>query len=211
MPDIASLLARPGLDPAVRALLAANAAILGADWPRFAACLVAGKEHGLGRPHVEEMLLQAVLYFGFPRAIAAFDSLQECWPGEATPPQGGGLPEPEQMAAGREVFDTIYGKNSEPVRAMLGSMHGELHDFVLGVAYGRILTRPGLPPQVRELLAVTALESLDQVPQLVAHARGALAFGASEAEVREAVYTARLSEDGIDELMDRVARRTSSQ
>ena len=49
---------------------------------------------------------------------------------------------------------------------MLASFHREFHDFVLEAAYGRILTRPGLDAGTRELLAVTALASLDQKPQL---------------------------------------------
>jgi alkylhydroperoxidase/carboxymuconolactone decarboxylase family protein YurZ len=73
---------------------------------------------------------------------------------------------------------------------MLKSYHGELHDFVLDTAYGRILSRRGLAPRIRELIAVAALAVMDQIPQLVAHGRGAMHFGADKEQVFEAVYTA---------------------
>ena len=206
MLDLESVLRREGLPPGTRALLAANSAIYPADWDRFAASITAAREHGVPRAHAEEMLLQSILYFGFPRAITAFDCAQQAWPAP-TPPTGAGLPPDQQAAAGRAMFDTIYAANSRSVRDMLLSMHGELHDFVLRAAYGRILTRPQLEPRSRELLAVNSLEALQQVPQLIAHARGALAYGATSLEVREAVFTARLDDEGIDELMRRIERK----
>ena len=106
------------------------------------------------------------------------------------------------------MFDTIYGGNSQPVRAMLESMHLELHDFVLQVAYGRILTRPRLQPQVRELLAISALETLGQAPQLIAHARGALNFGATETEVRESIFTTCRDDASADKTMRIILRKT---
>jgi alkylhydroperoxidase/carboxymuconolactone decarboxylase family protein YurZ len=93
---------------------------------------------------------------------------------------------------------------------MLRSFHGEFHDFVLSAAYGRILTRPGLTGRQRELLATGALQTLQQVPQLVAHARGALTLGATETEVREALYTADPDEGRVDDAMRRILRRTRS-
>ena len=87
---------------------------------------------------------------------------------------------------------------------MLAQHHGELHDFVLQAAYGRILTRPGLTARQRELLAVSALASLEQKPQLIAHARGALRCGATAGEVSEALYTALRDEAATARLMGSV-------
>jgi alkylhydroperoxidase/carboxymuconolactone decarboxylase family protein YurZ len=75
------------------------------------------------------------------------------------------------------------------VRGLLASFHGEFHDFVLEAAYGRILARPGLSPLRRELLAVGLLAAQDQQRQFLAHARGALAFGAQRTQLREVLAT----------------------
>ncbi len=184
--DLDGWLERRGLSRAERVLLAAMASIAAADWQLLAHCIHAGRRERLERRLLEETLLQAVLFFGFPRAVTAFGELDREWPRAGTA-DNEALPAEQQPTAGRALFDRIYGDRSAAVRAMLRSHHPELHDFVLTAAYGRILTRPGLTSRQRELLAVTALQATDQVPQLIAHARGALHCGADEHEVREAM------------------------
>ena len=201
-----TLLERPGLPIDERLLIAAKCAIAPGAWDRLAECVRAGRERELDRALLDETLLQALLFFGFPRIVTAFEVLQREWPAEA-PPSGGALPVELQAAAGSRLFDQIYAKNSDRVRAMLASFHQEFHDFVLSAAYGRILTRPGLTERQRELLATGALQALGQVPQLVAHARGALTFGATETEVREAIFTADPDEARADEAMRRILRQ----
>lgn len=205
MTTLEELLGRPGLPRTERALIAGKAAIAGGDWTRLRACLDAARAAGMARAQAEEMLLQAVLYYGFPRVVSAFETLAETWPDERAP-SGGALPAEQQAAAGRRVFETIYGRNADAVRQKMRALHGELHDFVLEAAYGRILTRPGLPLRLRELLAVGALQALGQVPQLVAHARGALACGATADEVREALVTAGAEGRELEGAMRRILR-----
>jgi alkylhydroperoxidase/carboxymuconolactone decarboxylase family protein YurZ len=192
-----------GLDALTAALIRAEVAIWPGDWQRLEAELGAAKDAGLPRASFEEMLLQGVLFFGFPRIVTAFEVLQKRWP-SAPAPGGGGLPAERQAAAGRELFAAIYGKNDAPVRALLRSFHSEFHDFVLEAAYGRVLTRPGLAAKERELLAAAALAAMAQTPQLVAHARGALRFGATEDEVRGAIALGAAAPDEVEGLLRRV-------
>ncbi|HLU39363.1 MAG TPA: carboxymuconolactone decarboxylase family protein, partial [Planctomycetota bacterium] len=180
MPDlIARLFARPGLDLPVRAVACAQVAVARAHWPRLEQTLRAAHAARCPRVALEEGLLQGILFYGFPRAITSFATLANVWP-VPTPPRGGGLPPDEQPAAGRALFAAVYGGNTASVEDMLANLHGELHDFVVDIAYGRILSRPALPPRDRELAAVAVLAALDQTPQMVAHGRGALHFGADE-------------------------------
>ena len=165
-------------DARILSLATGIAAVWRGDWPTFEGACATARERGASRGDVEEMLLQAVLFAGFPRVVTAFERLNAVWP-TATAPRGGGLPRDEQAAKGSALFAAIYGKNDAAVRAMLRGCHGEFHDFVLEAAYGRILARPGLSPLVRELLACAALAAQDQERQFVAHARGARTFGAS--------------------------------
>lgn len=200
--DLPAALRRKDLDERHRLLLLAKAAIWPADWPSFAA-VVAAAATRLPRSDLEETLLQATLFYGFPRTVTAFERLERAWPAP-TPPTGGDVPEGERRSRGAALFAAIYGANDAAVRAMLHSFHASFHDFVIDAAYGRVLARPGLEPRTRELLAVTALAAQDQVPQLVAHARGALRFGAGRAEVREAIWCALRDEAAAEELLRRV-------
>jgi AhpD family alkylhydroperoxidase len=193
MASLDRLLERPGMQAEARLLVAAQGAVWPGDQELFAECVAAGRELGMRRQAFEETLLQAVLFCGFPRVINASRVLHEDWP-PAAPPAGGGLPIEQQRAAGEALFASIYGDNSDAVKGMLLSYHRELHDFVLDTAYGRILTRPGLEPSVRELMAVGVLALTGQIPQMVAHGRGARNWGATAEELQETVYTTTRSD-----------------
>ncbi|MCR9245691.1 MAG: carboxymuconolactone decarboxylase family protein [bacterium] len=186
--SIAHLLDRPGLAVDERLLVLGLAAIWRADWPRLREVARLGQDRDLPRAAFEEMLLQSVLFCGFPRAVTAFEQFGEAWPAPS-PPRGGALPAGEQRQAGDALFDAIYGKNSTSVRGMLTGFHADFEAFVLEVAYGRILARPGLDGRRRELLAIGALAASDQKRQFAGHARGALHLGATRNELREVLET----------------------
>jgi len=194
MPSLDEMLSRPGLPPRERLLIVAKAAIWPGDWDELMSCAKTARNHDWCRSELEETLLQAVLFFGFPRVVTAFEVVQREWPPDH-PPSGGTLPADQQAAAGSNLFRAIYGKNTDSVRGMLRGFHAEFEDFVMNAAYGRILTRPALQPRLRELLAVGALAAMDQVPQLVAHGRGAASFGATRTEIEEAVFSATKDSD----------------
>jgi 4-carboxymuconolactone decarboxylase len=131
-----------------------------------------------------EVLLQAHLFAGFPRVVEAASVLAEA----------GGLgqhepdelePAPVSPAAGRALFDAIYAEQSEPVRAALTGFHPLLARWIAEHAYGRVLARPGLAADRRELCAVAALAAQGQDRQLASHARGAVRLGATTAELVE--------------------------
>lgn len=202
MGSLDSLLERPHLARQERLLVVAKASVSPADWTLLRECVVTARETGLCRAWLEETLLQAVLFFGFPRCVSAFEVLQQHWPADAS--RGGAVPRRQQRAAGGELFDAIYGRNSAAVREMLRGFHQEFHDFVVEAAYGRILSRPGLGKRLRELLSVGALAVLRQIPQLVGHARGALHFGATEAELREVLISVLGATEEVETHMRRV-------
>lgn len=208
MARIETLLRRPGLDPGLRLLVLFKASVWPADSDLQTRLISLAPTVGISRSDLEETILQATLFHGFPRAVSAFEVLTRQWPAPA-PPSGGALPREEQEAAGRRLFAQIYGRNDVPVREMLRSFHSEFHDFVLTAAYGRILTRPGLPPVTRELLAVGALAVMEQWPQLVAHARGAKHFGATDDELRETVFTVTSDEEHALKAVRRVRGQPS--
>lgn len=186
--SIELLLARPGLAARLRILVAVAVGIWRGNWPEVCAGMQAARSIGQPRADLEETLLQAVLFCGFPRVVTAFEQLATIWP-SLTPPAGGALPVGQQAGAGRELFARIYGTNTAAVDSMLRSFHGDFHAFVLEAAYGRILARPHLPAAEREVLAVALLAAQDQPRQFAGHARGALQCGATREQLREALVT----------------------
>ncbi len=170
------------LAPADRRLVRLSAAIALGRWDELAALRRAAPA---GEPdrRWREVLLQAHLFAGFPRAVEAASVLAAAG--------GLGPPAPDELArapadpdAGRALFDAIYATRAEAVRAELASFHPELALWIAEHAYARVLARPGLSADRRELCAVAALAAQGQDRQLAAHARGAVRLGASRAEVQ---------------------------
>lgn len=188
MLSIQSLLARPGLLSADRAVIGMAAGIFPGRFDRCAEWMANAQELGVPRLQLEEVLLQSALFCGFPRAITSFELLCRQWP--ADPPEANTVPATERAARGNALFDKVYAEKAGSVRTLLRHAHGELADYIMENAYGRILTREGLCMRIRELSAVAMLASSDQIPQMVAHGRGALRHGATQVEVAETIVTA---------------------
>jgi len=137
-----------------------------------------------------EALLQAHVFAGFPRAVEAYGVLASAGGlGELEPDER--LGEPERHARGRELFERIYGAHAERIRRVLEHGHPDFAAWIEGHAYGRVLSRPGLSPAKRELLAVAALAALGQDRQLASHARGSVRCGADGADVRAVIDAIR--------------------
>lgn len=133
-----------------------------------------------------EVVLQAHLFAGFPRVVEAATVLSQAG-GLGAPEPGELEPGPPDLAAGRALFDAIYAEHAAPVRATLEAAHPLLARWIAEHAYARVLARPGLAADRRELCAVAALAAQGQDRQLAAHARGAVRLGATSAEVRATI------------------------
>ena len=172
-----------------RRLLRLTTAIVLGDWDALAAIR---REAPAGEPDRawRETVLQAHLFAGFPRVVEAFGVLgAHGGLGEPEPDEVRG--EPDLPERGAELFERIYGNHADRVRRFLRGSHPDFADWIAGHAYGRVLTRPGLAPDRRELLAVAALAATGQDRQLASHARGALHCGATVEQVRGAIEAAR--------------------
>ncbi len=162
----------------------------------FLACVVGNWEEvrrlrraaSAGEPNRRwrEALLQVHLFAGVPRQVEAAGVLVTAG--------GLGTLDPDELEGtsdvrerGAALFDRIYADDSDAVRGMLARGHPDFERWVLEHAYGRVLSRPGLPPDRRELLAVVALAALGQERQLASHVRGARRCGASAEEISEAL------------------------
>jgi alkylhydroperoxidase/carboxymuconolactone decarboxylase family protein YurZ len=137
-----------------------------------------------------ETILQAHVFAGFPRAVEAYGVLEAAG-GLGLPDADEVLGEAEQPERGRELFERIYASQSPRIRASLAAGHPDFASWIEGHAYGRVLARPGLTADRRELLAVVALAAFGQERQLASHVRGSLRCGATPDDVHQALDEVR--------------------
>ncbi len=115
------------------------------------------------------------LFAGFPRALSALEALRAARSRRSS----ASSVDRARPEAGRRAFERIYGLQADPVRRLLRDLDPCVARWIRDHAYGRVLSRPGLPLRDRECLAVAALVATHQEKQLVSHVRGAERSGAS--------------------------------
>ena len=66
----------------------------------------------------------------------------------------------------------------------MAGFHPDLDRWMVEIGYGRVLSRPGLCPRLRELCVLAVLAGQNVTPQLFSHLRGAVNVGATADECR---------------------------
>ncbi len=134
---------------------------------------------------VEELLLQSLLFVGYPRTLVAFGVWRK----------HSGLPAPktdddagyDQLQAwirrGEETCEVVYGDNYHKLRENVRALHPALETWMITEGYGRTLARPGLDLMRRELCIVAQTAVLETPRQLNSHLRGALNAGAAFSQI----------------------------
>jgi 4-carboxymuconolactone decarboxylase len=160
---------------------AGDAAGLAAAFERLRA---AGRES-----EVEEAILQSYLFLGFPSAIEAFRR----W-------RSHGVDAPEAVAEdfedwverGEQTCITVYGDHYERLRQNIARFHPDLDRWMVMEGYGKVLSRPALSLEVREMLIVAMLvvQGESGRRQLRSHLQGALNVGVAPGHVEKTVRRA---------------------
>lgn len=155
-----------------------GAASAGGDPERLREAL-AGVAAILSREDIDELLLQTHLFAGYPRTINAFGT----WQSWAARRGGRGRPRAESprlelwRERGERLCRLVYGDDFEALQVRLARLHPELAAWTLVDGYGKVLSRPGPGPDLREMAAVGALIALGERRQLASHLKGALHAG----------------------------------
>ncbi len=134
---------------------------------------------------VEEAILQAYLFAGFPRALNATREWRRISGLEA--PSAEELPAPDLerwREQGEATCAIIYGKFYDKLRHNIAALHPALDEWMIVEGYGKILSRPGLDLALRELCVVAACVAAGQDRQLHSHLHGALNTGSTEHDLR---------------------------
>ena len=185
----------PSFDGATASLVRLAARITGgseeAVREAFAECTgggSAGSGTGASVPPewMEEVVLQSYLFAGFPRALNAAREWRRAL-------GGSGAERKENVESyenvfswrmqGEETCEIVYGKNYEKLRKNIRALHPALDDWMIVEGYGKVLSRPGLDLQRRELCIIAACVAAGQDRQLHSHLHGALNAGAGAGAV----------------------------
>ncbi len=135
---------------------------------------------------VEEALLQSYLFLGFPAAIEALRRWRN---------YGAEAPDPESedwelwRERGQEMCATVYGDHYESLRQNIARFHPDLDRWMVAEGYGKVLGRPALALDIREMLIVAMLVVQGERGrrQLRSHLQGALNAGVAAEDVEAAV------------------------
>lgn len=141
---------------------------------------------------LSELILQSLLFDGYPCALEGFIVLKELLGDRLSE---GALFEdysPENVAQwrwrGDELCRNIYGDNYASLLRNVESLSPTLKEWMLLEGYGRVLGRPTLGIDLREL-GIIAILTVKKLPrQLHSHLRGALHVGVSAAELEAAIH-----------------------
>lgn len=138
---------------------------------------------------IEELVLQAYLFAGLPRALNAARLWRKLAPGSGRALDGRGVEAGsyadvfEWRLRGESTCKMVYGLNYEKLRTNIRALHPSLDSWMIVEGYGKVLSRPGLDLARREFCIVAACTASGQDRQLHSHLLGALNAGAPAAHV----------------------------
>ena len=138
---------------------------------------------------VEELVLQSYLFAGFPRGLTAAREWRRV-SGRAAPAMDEGADYGNAAvwrARGEKTCRTVYADRYEPLRVNVRELHPALEAWMIVEGYGKVLSRPGLDLQRRELCVIASCAAARQDRQLHSHQHGALNVGIAPADVDAAL------------------------
>ncbi len=132
----------------------------------------------LNEEAIEEAILQTLLFAGFPKTIEAFKQLRVHFP-----VRHGTKHVSDHKQAGERISQIVYGKHHSRLLKVMDELHPDLSRWMIEDGYGRILSRPGLTLQEREISVLASLMTSGMIHQFRAHVRGALFANVSKVDI----------------------------
>lgn len=172
------------MSPDVLALVRLSAQIAAGSEPEIRAACQAALDADVPTAWVEECILQSYLMAGFPRALNAMREWRKV--SGVPAPALEEIPEPSLWrwrTQGEQTCEVVYGKFYRKLRENIVGLHPALDEWMIVEGYGKILSRPGLELDLRELCIVAACAAMGQDRQLHSHLHGALNAGATPQDV----------------------------
>jgi 4-carboxymuconolactone decarboxylase len=172
------------LDTATRALVRLSAIITAGTEHEIRAA-ISGSTGDIPAEWVEELVLQSYLFAGFPRALNAMREWRKFHVIPASDVSSGNAS--EWRARGDAICSAVYGSMYDRLRDNVRELHPLLDDWMVTEGYGKVLSRPGLDLQRRELCIVAACAAAGQDRQLHSHLHGARNVGVHAGVVSDVI------------------------
>ena len=138
---------------------------------------------------VEELILQSYLFAGFPRGLSAAREWRRV-SGTQAPASDEGADYGNAAVwrgRGEATCASVYGERYEALRVNVRALHPALEAWMIVEGYGKVLSRPGLDLQRRELCVIASCAAARQDRQLHAHLHGALNVGVRAEDIEAAI------------------------
>lgn len=177
------------LDNDSRLLVRLAAAIAGADEMNMRRVIDEVVSGNVSPELVDEVILQSYLFAGFPRTLNAA-RMWRAVSGTPAPDRDDGASARNAAkweSLGEKTCEVVYGDSYEMLRNNVRQLHPALDAWMITDGYGKVLSRPALDLERRELCIVGACAASGQQRQLHSHLHGALNSGASSDKVYAAL------------------------
>ena len=189
---------RSGLRPSWKILILISANLARGRYRVVTELLKSAGRNRVPTLRMYEIILQSYLFLGYPKAIEGLRLLKMQFP-EFVPPPAENIDSKSVRLwrkRGEALCRTTYDSNYGPLRERMKMLSPDLDNWMVWEGYGKVLSRSGVPPVVRELCTCSALVVTGDSVQLHSHMRGAINAGASGRMLRETI-----------ELLDGTAKR----
>ena len=173
-----------------RCLACYSAAVAIADEELMTLAISRGRQFGVTRDQFYEVILQSYLFLGFPRMLLAAENLNLIMPNQTERTETAPSVERDYHTwyeDGERLCQRIYGDAFESLKTKVQPMAPEVFDWMILEGYGKVLSRPGLDIDIRELSIVAFLIAENRPKQLWSHMKGAINVGVSIEHLRVVV------------------------
>jgi 4-carboxymuconolactone decarboxylase len=177
------------LDNDTRLLVRLAAAIAGADEVNMRRVIDEVVNGKVAPEMVEEVILQSYLFAGFPRTLNAARTWRAVsgTPAPSSDDRASLTASDKWESDGEKTCAKVYGESYDLLRDNVRNLHPALDMWMIVDGYGKVLSRPALDLERRELCIVGACAASAQQRQLHSHFHGALNTGASPDKVYAAL------------------------
>ncbi|MCF7823440.1 MAG: carboxymuconolactone decarboxylase family protein [Candidatus Marinimicrobia bacterium] len=127
---------------------------------------------------IEETVLQTLLFAGYPKTIEALKKVRKYFPNPGSEKRV-----KDHRQSGLATSRIVYGKHHPRLIEIMDELHPDLTRWMLEDGYGRVLSRPGLSLQEREIAVLVSLMASGMVKQYQAHLRGTAYSGVKKADI----------------------------
>lgn len=170
-----------------RSLAMYSAAVALADEESMSDLMGIGTGNNVKQESFYEVVLQSYLFLGFPRMLGAAEIFQKHFHSRAVNPVTEPI-SPEESERwfenGVDLCKRVYGHKYEPLKKRVETMAPEVFRWMINEGYGKVLSRPQLDIQIRELCIMAFLMMEHRPRQLRSHMIGAINVGAEPSLLR---------------------------